>query len=59
MKGNNELILNEATMIVAVQEYINKRITVETPLVTGIRFRNDVFTVGLEGQANGPDERKP
>lgn len=58
MKGNNELVLNEATMIVAIQEYINKRITLDTPKVLGIKARNDVFTISLGEQANGQNDSK-
>lgn len=59
MKGNNELILNEASMIVAVQEYLNKRITLDTPKVVTIWPARDglanLFTIKLEE----PDENKP
>ncbi len=52
MKGNNELIINEATMIIAVQEYINKRITIDTPKVASVTASDrltNLFSVKLEG----------
>lgn len=61
MKGNNELILNEATMVVAVQEYINKRITVDTPKVTGINISDklcNLFSIKLEEQIHGQNDSK-
>ena len=62
MKGNNELILNESSMIVAVQEYIDKRITIETPKVTGIKISDklcSLFSIKLEEQAHGQNDSKP
>ena len=53
MRGNNELVLNEASMIVAVQEYIDKRITVDTPKVVSVVVADKLltlFSVKLEAQ---------
>ncbi len=53
MRGNNELVLNEASMIVAVQEYIDKRITVDTPKVVSVVVTDKMltlFSVKLEAQ---------
>lgn len=36
MKGNNELRLCAAEMMVAVQEYLNKRMTVYAPTVDAV-----------------------
>jgi len=47
MKGNNTLELNEATMIVAVQEYLNKRITVETPIVKSVKRSGKAYENGF------------
>jgi hypothetical protein len=54
MKGNNELKLNTATMIIAVQEYLEKRWanTVENcPKVTNVEAASNgygqTFTVSL------------
>lgn len=52
MKGNNELIINEATMCVAIQEYIEKRITIDTPKVVSVTCSDrltNLFSVKLEG----------
>jgi hypothetical protein len=40
MKGNNELRLNEATMIEAVQEYLDKRAIVPKDRVTSVKANN-------------------
>lgn len=36
MKGSNELVLNEATMMEALQEYLDRRMTTFAPRVTGV-----------------------
>lgn len=36
MKGANDLVFNEATVVAALQEYLDKRYTVETPSVMGV-----------------------
>lgn len=53
MLGSNEFIFNEATIIVAMQEYIDKRITVDTPKVTSVSIHdrtNNLFSIKLEEQ---------
>ena len=40
MKGNNSLIFNTATMIEALQEYLNKRMSDFAPKVTGVCLEN-------------------
>jgi hypothetical protein len=45
MKGNNELRLNEATLIEAVQEYLNKRMTTFAPKVISIGYGDREFRV--------------
>lgn len=42
MKGNNELHLNEATIIEAVQEYLAKRYT-PTPKVTSVAMEKSGY----------------
>jgi hypothetical protein len=48
-KGNNTLLLNEATMIEAVQEYLRKRTLVDfKPTVKSVKFGiNDGYIVTL------------
>lgn len=36
MKGNNTLVLNEATMIEAIQEYLDKRMPQHAPNVQAV-----------------------
>lgn len=45
MRGVNDFRLNEATMIEAVQEYLNKRMTVFAPKVTSVCMNNGDFRV--------------
>ena len=49
MKGNNELILNEATLIQAVQEWIDKRMGEHAPIVKSVKSNGhyDGFKIGL------------
>jgi len=52
MIGDNELRLNEATLIAAVQEYLAARMSTQTvPKVTGVMADNSlgVFIVKLQG----------
>lgn len=52
MKGNNTLELNEATLIEAMQEYLDKRMTEHSPRVTAVKSSkvglSDGFTVRVE-----------
>lgn len=52
MKGNNELILNEATLIEAMQEYLDKRMGEFAPVVKSIKWggKYDGFTVSVLGK---------
>lgn len=56
MKGNNKLELNEATMIDAIQEYLNKRMTIHAPKVTSVKSSkeglSDGFTVTVEERSS-------
>lgn len=57
MKGNNELHLNTATMIEAVQQWIDGQMPNGAPTVTGIKPRNDntaSFVVNLSSDADRP-----
>lgn len=51
MKGRNELHLCEAEMIVALQEYLVKRMAAFAPIVTGVslsdRYDGKTFIVSL------------
>lgn len=40
MIGANKIQLNQATLVQAVQEWVNKRVTVETPKVVRIETEN-------------------
>lgn len=42
MKGTNELNLNETTMIEAVQEYLNKRMSTYAPTVTSVKAGRNI-----------------
>jgi len=55
MKGNNELILNEATLIEAMQEYLDKRMGEFAPAVKSIKWggKYDGFTVSVSGKELG------
>ena len=52
MKGNNELRWNEATIIEAVQEYLDKRYTPKVRVVAvaidGTSYQASVFVVKVE-----------
>lgn len=50
MKGANEFRLNEATMIEAVQEYLEARIVGERRMVTSVSLKGGVFVVAVESQ---------
>lgn len=49
MKGNNVMVLNEATMIEAVQVWLQKKYPYETPVVTAVA---QLSTVGAKGYAD-------
>lgn len=53
MKGNNEIILNSATVQQAVQEYLAKRWLVGCPKVTGVEYKkttyDEQFIFNVEG----------
>lgn len=52
MKGNNELMLNEATLIEAMQEYLNKRMGDFAPAVKAVKWggKYEGFTVSVFGR---------
>jgi len=54
VKGNNTLELNEATLIEAMQEYLDKRMTDYAPKVTSVKSSkvglSDNFTVHVEAR---------
>jgi hypothetical protein len=50
MKGENELVLNQATIVEAVQEYLCKRMHA-APDVVSVRMRTDeMFSVRLSSE---------
>lgn len=56
MKGSNTLIFNEASMIEAIQEYLAKRITLDTPKVVSIKpsDRNlNLFQIDIQEDEHG------
>lgn len=50
MKGSNKMNLNEATMMDAVQEYLNKRTAVgyKAPKVTGVKADSSYGSRGFD-----------
>lgn len=53
MRGNNDLILNEATIKEAMQEYLDKRMGEFAPQVTGVKYNNKydyAFTVSVSSK---------
>lgn len=46
MKGNNELILNQATMIEAVQQYLNTQMVAAAPTVVSVSFTASTYGDG-------------
>lgn len=59
MKGNNELHLNEATMIEAVQYWLNSRFVNAAPVVHGISGGKDsyskIFVVSVKEAPHGTE----
>lgn len=55
MKGNNELKLNEATMMEVVQEWLDRQLPAGAPTVTSVKGGSSnydlTFTVGLTTEA--------
>ncbi|MCR4319764.1 MAG: hypothetical protein NUV74_05435 [Candidatus Brocadiaceae bacterium] len=55
MKGSNDLILNEATMIEAIQFWLDSRMVPPVPKVTGVKAKADgyssTFTIALNADA--------
>ena len=49
MQGKNELTLCEAELLVAVQEYLHKRLGSYTPKAVNISNKNYAYTITLEG----------
>ena len=61
VKGSNEIILNSATVQLAVQEYLAKRWLVSCPKVMGVEYKKTtydeqfIFTVeGVEPKTDQP-----
>jgi len=62
MRGSNELILNEATMIEAVQFWLDFKMVRQAPKVTGVNTNSDgyskTFEVKLDADADRTDPRQ-
>jgi len=58
MKGSNDLILNEATMIEAVQFWLDSKMVPQAPKVTGVKAKDDgyskTFTVSIAKLKGAP-----
>ena len=61
MKGSNDLILNEATMIEAMQFWLDSRMVPPSPKVTGVKAKVDgyssTFTIALNADAKDSDSK--
>lgn len=55
MKGCNELHLNELSLIEAIQEWLDKRMTCYAPTVVSVKQRNTEFVVTTDSEK----EREP
>ena len=63
MKGNNQLVLNEATMIEAVQFWLDSKMVATAPRVTQVagptdKYGGNNFTVSLDADADRDDPRQ-
>ena len=62
MKGSNDLILNEATMIEAVQFWLDSMIVPPAPQVTGVKSHTEnygkTFMVSLNSESERDDGKK-
>jgi hypothetical protein len=60
MRGSNEFKFNQATMIEAVQYYLEKIMKTPVPVVVSIESKGyDVyteFTIKVKGEEDGPDQ---
>jgi hypothetical protein len=60
MQGNNELLLNTATMIEAAQLWLDSRMKQPVPTVTSVSVSQDgTFKVKLSGDADRPAKPTP
>lgn len=64
MRGNNTLILNTATMIEAVQQWLDRQMVQRAPTVTGVeaevkKYGNTTFKVELSTDADRPAKPEP
>jgi len=61
MIGSNDLILNEATMIEALQFWLDSEMAQPTPKVTGVKSKESgygsTFTVSLDADADRTDPK--
>lgn len=59
MRGNNVLQLCTAELLVAVQEYLNKRMCNYAPLASDIQARDGTFYISLKEQPKQEMEADP
>lgn len=64
MQGNNTLILNTATMIEAVQQWLDRQMVQRAPTVTGVEaegknYGSTTFKVELSTDAERPTSAGP
>lgn len=61
MKGNNELKLNEATMIEVVQEWLDRQLPAGAPTITSVKGGGNqydlTFTVMMSSEAARPEQQ--
>lgn len=62
MKGSNDLILNTATMIEAMQFYLDSKMIPRAPKVTDVKAKADghstQFTVSLDSDADRASQQE-
>lgn len=62
MIGNNELHLNEATLIEALQFWLDAKLKVPAPTVTGVKmndaYGSKTFVVSVSSEADRPAKAK-
>ena len=59
MKGKNEMLLNEATMIEITQQWLDRQLTGNAPVVTSVKHEGgdrycNTFKVSLDSEADRP-----
>ena len=57
MKGNNEIRLNESTMVEVVQQWLNREMPNNTPKVTSVTSDNDNYAPGFTVKVSDQEQR--